>query len=109
MGNRNSHGNSRGQGVTSKFNIPRAPFGQAKFERFGGRAGITFSRVQGLGDKWACPLPADRFANVQDAWLTLHDFMQFCNIVESRLSAGGSLHDGRNPASARSVHRVAEG
>jgi hypothetical protein len=38
--------------------------------------------VQGFGDKSAYPLPADRFPKVQDAWLTLHDFMQFCNIVE---------------------------
>jgi len=37
---------------------------------------------EGFGDKWAYPLPADRFPNVLDAWLTLHDFMQFCNIVE---------------------------
>ena len=36
---------------------------------------------EGFGDKWAYPVPADRFPNVEDAWLTLHDFMQFCNIV----------------------------
>jgi hypothetical protein len=38
--------------------------------------------VQGFGDKWAHAVPADRFPNVQDAWLTLQDFMRFCNIVE---------------------------
>jgi hypothetical protein len=37
---------------------------------------------EGFGDKWAFPLPADRFPKVQDAWLTFHDFMRFCNIVE---------------------------
>jgi hypothetical protein len=37
---------------------------------------------EGYGDKWAYPVPADRFSNLQDAWLTLQDFMRFCNIVE---------------------------
>jgi hypothetical protein len=37
---------------------------------------------EGFGDKWAFPVPADRFPDILDAWLTLHDFMQFCNIVE---------------------------
>lgn len=35
-----------------------------------------------FADKWAFPVPADRFPNVQDAWLTLGDFMRFCSIVE---------------------------
>lgn len=37
---------------------------------------------EGFADKWAYPVPANRFTNIQDAWLTLQDFMQFCNIVE---------------------------
>lgn len=37
---------------------------------------------EGFADKWAYPLPPHRFPNIDDAWLTLQDFMQFCNIVE---------------------------
>jgi hypothetical protein len=37
---------------------------------------------EGYGDKWAVPLPADRFSNPTDVWATLCEFMQFCNISE---------------------------
>lgn len=37
---------------------------------------------EGYGDKWAYPPPADRFADLEDPWRTLEDFMQFCNVVE---------------------------
>ena len=37
---------------------------------------------EGFGDKWAFPVPSDRFANLDDPWLTLEGFMRFCNIVE---------------------------
>lgn len=37
---------------------------------------------EGYGDKWAYPVPLDRFSNLEDPWLTLQDFMRFCNIVE---------------------------
>ena len=37
---------------------------------------------EGFGDKWAVPLPIDRFPNINDLWQTLEDFMSFCNIVE---------------------------
>lgn len=36
----------------------------------------------GYGDKWAVPVPTDRFANLGDPWRTLDDFMQYCNIVD---------------------------
>lgn len=36
---------------------------------------------EGYGDKWAFPVPANEFPNISDAWLTLHDFMKFCNII----------------------------
>lgn len=36
---------------------------------------------EGFGDKFAFPVPDDRFTNLEDAWLTLKDFMRFCNIV----------------------------
>ena len=37
---------------------------------------------EGFGDKWAIPAPLDRFSNLQDLWLTIEDFMLFCNVVE---------------------------
>lgn len=37
---------------------------------------------EAYGDKWAIPVPADRFRQTGDLWLTLEDFMRFCNITE---------------------------
>lgn len=37
---------------------------------------------EGFGDKWAQPLPVDKFPNVGDLWQTLEDFMDFCNVVD---------------------------
>ena len=37
---------------------------------------------QGYGDKWAMPLPVERFHNITDIWQLLEDFMKFCNITE---------------------------
>jgi len=37
---------------------------------------------EGYGDKWAYPVPVDRFPNLADPWRALSDFMQYCNIVE---------------------------
>lgn len=37
---------------------------------------------EGFGDKWAVPVPSDHFSSLGDTWLTLEDFMRFCNIVE---------------------------
>jgi len=37
---------------------------------------------EGYGDKWAIPVPTDRFVAPGDPWRTLEDFIQFCNIVE---------------------------
>lgn len=34
---------------------------------------------EGFGDKWATPLPP-RFSNANDAWSTLFEFMDFCNV-----------------------------
>lgn len=36
---------------------------------------------EGFGDKWAMPLPVDKFPNIDDLWQTLEDFMTFCNVV----------------------------
>ena len=38
---------------------------------------------EGFGDKWALAVPADRFANLGDLWLTLEQFMQYCNITRA--------------------------
>jgi hypothetical protein len=37
---------------------------------------------EGFGDKWAMPLPRDRFRNPGDVWVTFEDFLRFCNITE---------------------------
>lgn len=36
---------------------------------------------EGYGDKWAIPVPADRFRVTTDLWTTLEDFMRYCNIT----------------------------
>lgn len=42
----------------------------------------------GYGDKWAFPVPSQDFADLTDAWRTLEDFMQFCNIVAPVIQRG---------------------
>lgn len=37
---------------------------------------------EGYGDKWAAPVPGDRFVNVNDPWQTLEDFLRFCHVVD---------------------------
>ena len=37
---------------------------------------------EGYGDKWAYPVPSDRFPNPDSPWSMLKDFMRFCNIVK---------------------------
>lgn len=37
---------------------------------------------EGFGDKWAEPLPHDRFSNPADAWTIFQEFMQFCQITQ---------------------------
>jgi len=37
---------------------------------------------EGYGDKWAEPVPMNEFPNMADLWLTLEDFMRYCNITE---------------------------
>lgn len=36
---------------------------------------------EGFGDKWAVPLPAERFTDPSDPWLLLLEFMRFVNIT----------------------------
>lgn len=44
---------------------------------------------EGYGDKWAFEVPPGRFPNVSDRWLTLQDFMLYCNIVKPPLIQRG--------------------
>ncbi len=37
---------------------------------------------EGFADKWAMPLPSEKFSNALDKWELLEDFMSFCNITE---------------------------
>lgn len=37
---------------------------------------------EGFGDKWAFPVPSDKFPNMNDLWLALEDFMRYCNVTE---------------------------
>jgi hypothetical protein len=36
---------------------------------------------EGYADKWAFPIPLDRFRNLDNRWNTLWDFMRFVNIA----------------------------
>lgn len=44
---------------------------------------------EGFGDKWAMSLPSDLFPNINDLWLTVEDFMRFCNVVDPPKIARG--------------------
>lgn len=37
---------------------------------------------EGFGDKWAYPLPDERFSDATDWWTLLEDFLDYCTIVE---------------------------
>lgn len=37
---------------------------------------------EGYGDKWAQAVSTTDFANIDDAWATLGDFMRYCNITQ---------------------------
>ena len=34
------------------------------------------------GDSWAMPVPEDQFADLDDMWTTLQDFMDYCHVTE---------------------------
>lgn len=44
---------------------------------------------EGYADKWAFPIPADRFTHLEDAWQTLQEFIAFCNVTEPPTITGG--------------------
>jgi len=37
---------------------------------------------EGYGDKWAIPLPEDKFPNTSDMWQLFEEFMRFCKVTE---------------------------
>lgn len=37
---------------------------------------------EGYGDKWAYPIPAGAFRDLSNRWVTVKDFMTYCNITE---------------------------
>jgi hypothetical protein len=44
---------------------------------------------EGYADKWAFPLPRDRFRNPADLWASLEDFVRFCSVTEPPLIEKG--------------------
>lgn len=40
------------------------------------------SYVDGFMDKWAVPVPADKFIDTTDLYTTLQDFFYYCNVTE---------------------------
>ena len=37
---------------------------------------------EGFSDRWAFPVPSDRFGNLGDPRRVLHDFLGYCNVVK---------------------------
>lgn len=37
---------------------------------------------EGYGDKWAIPIPAEQFRDLDDIWITMEDFLQYCNVTK---------------------------
>ncbi|MBM3157407.1 MAG: hypothetical protein FJ004_09010 [Chloroflexi bacterium] len=44
---------------------------------------------ENYGDKWAIPVPSDKFSDTTNIWRTLQDFMKYCNIVLPPQIQGG--------------------
>lgn len=38
--------------------------------------------VEGFIDKWAVPAPDDKFVNTSDLYVTLQDFLHYCNVID---------------------------
>jgi len=36
---------------------------------------------EGFADKWAQPLPAEHFGDLNDPWMLFGDFLRFCNVT----------------------------
>ncbi len=64
--------------------LARLDFGSPHRNPDGEEIGVPHLHTyrEGYGDKWAYPVPADRYPNIGNLWLTLFDFLVFCNVVE---------------------------
>lgn len=64
--------------------LARLDFGSPHRNPDGEEIGVPHLHVyrEGYGDKWAYPVPAERFPHIGDTWRTLFDFLAFCNVVE---------------------------
>ncbi|NNM88561.1 MAG: hypothetical protein HKL95_08590 [Phycisphaerae bacterium] len=44
---------------------------------------------EGFADRWAIPVPGNKFGNIDDAWRSLVDFMALCTLVRNpRINRG---------------------
>ena len=50
--------------------------------------------VEGFMDKWAIPVPNDKFPDTADLYGTLQDFFQYCNVVgRPKIDRGLTLNE----------------
>lgn len=72
---------NRGRKVVT---LARLDFGGAPHTNPDGRAvGVPHLHLyrEGYGDKWAYPLPDDRFGDPDDRWRLFEEFMAYCNVT----------------------------
>lgn len=64
--------------------LARLDFGAPHRNPDGEEIGVPHLHLycEGFGDKWAAPVPAEHFPHTDDLWLTLFDFLKFCNVVQ---------------------------
>lgn len=48
---------------------------------------------ENFGDKWAIPVPTERFSNIDNLLQTLEEFMRYCNIIEPPIIQRGLFYD----------------
>lgn len=44
---------------------------------------------EGYGEKWAYPVPLDKFSDTKNLDILLRDFMKYCNVVRLPIIQGG--------------------
>jgi len=64
--------------------LARLDFGAPHRNPDGEEIGVPHLHIyrEGYGDRWAYPVPAERFRHIGNIWQTLTDFLAFCNVVE---------------------------
>ena len=73
--------------ITAKLDFSSPPHRNSDGEEIG--SPLLHRYQEGFGDKWACPVSTGSFLNLGDPWLTLLNFMRFCNIMQQRLIKRG--------------------